>query len=294
MKVSGCFLAGIMLCCGTALAELGGSDDFNDNVRDPAKWQLYALDLLSETNGHLEFTSAGFGHEQGTWIWNLNAGSYTQDWVVVVDAVNSCAPISVGNAIIGIAVANSSDFSDVFLAQFVAIVVPIASSGWSINGIPNWAVANHPVSTNAIRLKIAFDSTAKVLSSSYDSGSGFTALTNLYVGGWTMTDTDTFTVAIDGQSDTYAVSPGDLYADNFRALTLPYSAAITNCYVEGEGFNLEWIPLTGWDSMVQYSTNLVSMPFTNLSSALPSSQNSYTDTVHSAEEACFYQVEVVP
>jgi hypothetical protein len=197
-------------------------------------------------------------------------------------------------AFIGVAVANSSDFNDVFLTQFITSTAPTASSGWLINGTPYWFVANHMVSTNAIKLKVAFDSTTKVLSSSYDSGNGFTALTNFNVGSWTMTDADTFTVALDGRSDSHAVSPGEVYADNFQALTLPHNVVITNSYPEGAGVKLEWIPFAGLDSAVKYSTNLVSMPFTDLSPALPHSQNSYTDTVHGAEGACFYKVEVVP
>jgi hypothetical protein len=53
-------------------------------------------------------------------------------------------------------------------------------------------------------------------------------------------------------------------------------------------------PATGWNSVVMYSTNLVTMPFTDLSGSLAYPLNIYTDTVYGAERECFYKVEMVP
>jgi hypothetical protein len=75
-------------------------------------------------------------------------------------------------------------------------------------------------------------------------------------------------------------------------VTLPHSATITNCYPVASGFTLEWIPVDELVSVVKYSTNLVTTPFTNLSSALPYPINSYTDTVHGADSECFYRVDL--
>jgi hypothetical protein len=49
-----------------------------------------------------------------------------------------------------------------------------------------------------------------------------------------------------------------------------------------------------WESSVRWTTNLVDMPFTDLSGSLAYPLNSYTDTVHSAEGECFYKVELSP
>lgn len=71
-----------------------------------------------------------------------------------------------------------------------------------------------------------------------------------------------------------------------------YLGYVIDCYPVDSGFSVEWIPDESWNAVVQYSTNLIEMPFTDLSAALPYPQNIYTDTVHAAENPCFYQVEV--
>ena len=73
-----------------------------------------------------------------------------------------------------------------------------------------------------------------------------------------------------------------------------YQATITNCYLVATGFVLEWIPVSGWDSVVQCSTDLALTPFTDLSAALPYPVNTYTDTVTGAESKCFYRVDLQP
>jgi hypothetical protein len=43
-------------------ASLNGSDDFNDNSKDPARWGIdftAGVGLLTETNGRLEYTTSG-------------------------------------------------------------------------------------------------------------------------------------------------------------------------------------------------------------------------------------------
>ena len=69
---------------------------------------------------------------------------------------------------------------------------------------------------------------------------------------------------------------------------------ITNCIPSGSETILQWTTFPTWDSTVSWSANLVTMPFTNLSSALPYPVNSYTDAVHGAEGKCFYRVELRP
>ena len=226
MRFLSTYLSGTLLCCSMAMADLNGSDDFNDNLRDPAKWVVWgpSTNLLAEINGRMEFTSTGVGHEQAAWIWTLNTGSYTQDWFVVIDAVNSCGPLPAEQrSSIGIVVANTADFGDVFVLDFISTTTPFASSGWQTDYTGNWWEATQPVSTNAIKLRIAFDSTTKLLSSSYDSGGGFTALTNFNVGSWAMADADTFSLAINGLSIDYAAASGQVYADNYivGTVTIP-------------------------------------------------------------------------
>ena len=89
---------------------------------------------------------------------------------------------------------------------------------------------------------------------------------------------------------TMAVMDGDVAPETSDS----DGAAITNCYPVASGFTLEWIPVDGWDTVVQWSTNLVDTPFTDLSASLPYPVNTYTDTVHGADSKCFYRVELEP
>ena len=54
---------------------------------------------------------------------------------------------------------------------------------------------------------------------------------------------------------------------------------------------VEWIPAVG-EAVVQWTPDLVSTPFTDLSATLSYTQGSYTDTVHGSEDQCYYRVEI--
>jgi sulfatase modifying factor 1 len=68
------------------------------------------------------------------------------------------------------------------------------------------------------------------------------------------------------------------------------SVDIINCYPVAGGFVLEWVP-AGSDAVVKWTPDLTT-PFTDLSAKLPSTQSSYTDTVHGTDNQCFYRVEL--
>lgn len=282
------FISSCMLLCSAVMAEFNGTDNFNDNIRNPAKWIPYGpdLNLLSETNAHLEFTSTGVGHEQDSWIWDLNAGSYTQDWYAVVDTANLTPQGS-----IGIVIGNSMDFGDNFTVDLRASdPFLLVSSGWQINGTSYWFAANHVVSTNALKLKIAFDSATKQLSSSYDSGSGFTTLTNLNVDSWTMVDTDAFVAAINSWSESYAVVPNTLYADNFSAVT-PSAYAESDIFLAAE---VGWLAFAGVSYQVQYADDLLSTNWNNIGDAIVGigSTNYVFDSTRNSTRR-FYRVQVI-
>ena len=69
---------------------------------------------------------------------------------------------------------------------------------------------------------------------------------------------------------------------------------ITNSYYDGSEVVLEWTAFPMWEAVVMYSTNLVTMPFTELTNGIAYPFNSFTDTVHDAENQCFYRVEIAP
>ena len=85
-----------LVFCSTAAANLYGSDDFNDNVRDPAKWSVLFGDTLNETNGRLEL-AGGSGETGAAWRWDLNNGSYAQDWSAELSLFNSTDETALSN-----------------------------------------------------------------------------------------------------------------------------------------------------------------------------------------------------
>ena len=210
-----------------SLAQLSGSDDFNDNIRDPTKWYAESA-LFQESNGRLEFSSTGTGTEEDSWVWIKNTGSYLQDWNITLEVFNAVAPSSdnqSGSLIL--AVLNDADDSDIFGVGFEIGRDPdwyrAVHSGWFINGVPYWGEggAASVVDTSSITLRIAFDAATKTLTSSWNGGSGFSTLTNFNCAGWSMGSSDSFIVAIAGESVDMAVFSGQLYADNFQATSGP-------------------------------------------------------------------------
>ena len=77
------------------LANVAGSDNFDDNSKDATRWGAdsgFVLPAgqslpgqLSETGGHLEFTSAGNAHIYQARPWILNYGAADADWEVQLD-----------------------------------------------------------------------------------------------------------------------------------------------------------------------------------------------------------------
>lgn len=106
---------------------------------------------------------------------------------------------------------------------------------------------------------------------------------------------------INAGANTYVIEPADLdgnprvSGDAVDMGAYEYQIGrITGCSNLAPGFSIEWNQLPGCNSVIMYSTNLVTMPFTDLSAPMPFPLNCYTDTVHGAEAQCFYKIEMVP
>jgi hypothetical protein len=93
------------------------------------------------------------------------------------------------------------------------------------------------------------------------------------------------------QSDNSASNSGAAYV--FTGFFAGGSAVFTDCYPVPTGFMLEWITVSGVDSVVKYTPDLT-IPFTPLSAALPYPANSYIDTVYGTNSKCFYRVDLEP
>jgi hypothetical protein len=102
-----------------------------------------------------------------------------------------------------------------------------------------------------------------------------------------MTGFDTFSVGVDGMSMNTAVSAGDLYADNFSAVT-HFGLSPTTIHTAIE---IGWFAEQGMAYQVQYCTDLNSGNWVDLGSVhMGNGTTNYTfDTARTSSER-FYRV----
>jgi hypothetical protein len=79
-------------CLSAFSAIFNGSDNFNDNSKDPSLWGTDVTTgngALNEINGRLEYTSTRTGVNDANRPWILNFGSYGENWAIQLDVFNS-------------------------------------------------------------------------------------------------------------------------------------------------------------------------------------------------------------
>jgi hypothetical protein len=215
-------------------ANLNGSDDFNDNSKDPTRWGAdftKEVGVLTETNGRLEFTTTGAPTAVDFALrpWILNYGSYTQDWEFQVD-VNLPQLTLINTQYVGFALSVSpgADPNMVLTNAFTIFMdqnsdehrfkfqITVDASRTSLQ-------KTLTASTSAA-MRIAFDANTKVLSAFYDEngptcGYAWTLLVSTNVpAGWNMTSTSVFGVHVLGIANFISVAPTvNVFGDNFCA-----------------------------------------------------------------------------
>lgn len=225
---TGTVLCCCMAVCGAVRADLSGSDNFNDNVRDPAKWSVFMGDSLNETNHRLEFTCDDGPEVVGVWEWVLNGAGYAQSWSISLDAHSSIDENSLSNQSISFGLL--AFFNDPGVYFDVNLQVGDDAAGGNPYRIVSTEAESStgpgldygiPISADNTALQLSFDAGTKDFTGWYDTGGGMTAATNFNTGSWGMTDSDLFTVVIYGLSSDLAVASGEVYGDNFAAVPEP-------------------------------------------------------------------------
>ena len=220
-----------MVICSSALANLYGSDDFNDNVMDPAKWSVGLGDSLAETNSRLEYSGSS-GEAASAWAWIANKGSYVNNWSVSIDTFISVDETSLSDQFVtyGLGVSLPSD-----TIYSLELRVGDNDGGsnpyrylWTAYDDGDQEVFQHqlPLSSTSTKMQISFDASTKVLSSHYDLGSGLTVLTNFDVSTLGMGVDDEFTILVVGWSQDVSPESGEVYGDNFAAIPEPSTLAL--------------------------------------------------------------------
>ena len=214
-------------------ANLNGSDDFNDNSKDPLRWGADIFSgggIFTEVNQRLEYTTSGTVNPDDLIArpWVLNSGSSTQNWEVQIDlhVLSPSFALTDGQQVFLGLIAFAGDLNNRLDIQFGKDFREFTNdfrAGFGANGVGFPYVHARTAATFAA-LRIAFDANSKVLSCFYDAngadcGYSWTLLRADEVGtNWGLTSTSAITVAVLGQDNlTALVSSNNVFADNFRA-----------------------------------------------------------------------------
>lgn len=226
-------------------SNFNGSDDFNDNSKDLAKWGTDAIfdpgvgsGTLTETSQVLQYTASGsFTIEELARPWIANTGSFTSDWSLQLDVNVPTLSLSAGQRIeFGLGVTNGDDPTDSFR---LSLRLDAASgrqfhSQLRVDGVAQTAVTSTTTSTSAAIL-IQYDAATTTLSAGYDAngavgGYNFTIFDsrNITTAGWNMTASSVFDVAVGGKSQgSLAISSANnVSGDNFLAVPEPATYAL--------------------------------------------------------------------
>jgi hypothetical protein len=287
-------------------AAISGSDDFNDNVKDAAKWGadiVYGNGVLTETSQRLQYTVSAPtpGDDDNSYRpWILNQATYDADWEVVLDLHNTVTPTVLGQvATVGIEVFNASDLGESVYVEMYASsldMFPPYRRGFktavSTNSAEIYFMDTMDLGVTDGAIRILFNSQTKVLSVYYHVGgsaaSGYvwTQLAgfgiNTIVGAnnveWGMSGSQPFQVAIYGFSTAMTVSSGQVYADNFSAATAASQAPLLSS-VRLAGTNVLSWPQTAVGYNLVQATNLISATWSNVAQSVALSNGVYSTKV---------------
>jgi len=212
-------------------ADFNGVDYFPNGS---TKWDAVVAggtSKLTVTNGRYEYTHTGAsaGNDFVWRRWNVNQGSYTNDWSVQVDvhlgALFCSADDQYINLNLGIQDNSNPDLS-------YAVAIDRYWNGANVmdfsSGLGNITTEIANTSTDAA-LRISFDSAAKTLTAWYDpdgAANGYTWIPLETVSiasgdtNWGMTTASQFNAFLAGGSGNVTATSGQAYFDNFLATGL--------------------------------------------------------------------------
>jgi hypothetical protein len=210
-------------------ADFNGTDYFPS---DSTKWDAViagGTSKLTVTNGRYEYTHTGAsaGNDFVFRRWNVNQGSYTNDWSVQVDVHLDAFSCSADEQYINLNLV-IQDSSNPDLNYFLAInrdSRPMMDFESGLGDITT-EIAN---TTTDAALRISFDSTAKTLTAWYDAdgaANGYTWIPMETVSiasganNWGMTTGSQFNACLAGGSGYITATSGQAYFDNFLATGL--------------------------------------------------------------------------
>jgi len=283
-----------------ASAQLAGTDNFNDNSRDVAKWgitdTIIGNGLLSETNQRLHYLTSGAAGVEGDWAlrqWQTNYGRFTDNWEVQLDVNLPTLTLEEDAEVeIGLGVGNAADLGDsaTITLNTYRTTNLLARQFWSdirTDSANLFDVIAATTATSAA-VRIRWTAVTRTLSFEYDAngaagGYTWTLLTARLIGeggfDWNMTDTSQFGVAVFGASYAQDLTlASSVYADNFlaRSEVIVPAPRLSIVPVSSGIATISWIPATpgyvlqenlnlattNWINSPSGSTNPIPIPAT--------------------------------
>jgi uncharacterized delta-60 repeat protein len=242
---------------GLGAGPLSGTDDFNDNSKDPTTWA--AIDTTSggatlvETNGRVEYrvTTPDASYDEASRPWALNIARNTDTFDVILDVFNNVNPAGASNASIGITVTSLENSQDHIYMELYrggpstdgkGFLAGLSSNVYGGNEVPPFTTpSSHPTVTSG-SVRLSYNPTTKVFTAYYDttgSGDGFQwqSYGTFGVGDapgngatrnspWQLSGNKGFIVSISGYSEALVVGSASVYADNYTATTTGFAPEI--------------------------------------------------------------------
>ncbi|MDZ8118659.1 hypothetical protein [Pontiella agarivorans] len=196
-------------------------DDFNDNTVDTGTWQQLFADpgqLLSETNGQLEWDSDS--GSDGTVVWKWNAGnlSTTQDWAVALDVNCLVDSASMTNREFwfGLALLADGGVDGLMTMEYLLDEWGAEVKTYVTTNETDVIEAEENHDFEKLSFKLSYDSKAGVLSSAYSSGGDYIVQTNVSIDAFSSVVSDDFSPAIFFGGEDIPEIAGQVFVDNFR------------------------------------------------------------------------------
>jgi len=306
-------------------ADFNGTDDFSSGS---GKWDALSgagTAKLTVTNGRYEYTATGAGTPRDMALrrWNVNRGSYTNDWAVQVDVHLSAFPgLSNQNINLNLGIEAGTNFNEGInfnRAYFVSInrdSRPMMDFESGLGDITT-EIAN---TTTDAALRISFDSAAKTLTAWYDAdgpANGYTWLPMETVSiptginGWGMTSNSQFSVCLvvgsghdsNKTAPDIAVSGNQVYFDNFLATSVLWNSQMPpqvqasdfNFGIRTNRFGFNITGSSGMVVVVEACTNLANPTWSPLQTSTLSGDVFYfSDSQWTNYPARFYRLRSVP
>lgn len=226
-----CFLCTLVSSCPVFA---NGGDDFNDGVRQACKWLRPSngpTAVLRETEGHLQFTSAGSsdGVDSASWEWRATHLPADSDWDISLDVHNNLTLTSPDQAT-GLSLEIRAPSNDNWLlAEFLTEYAGgierrkfIANTNYQASAVsPDMSIVDGA-------LRMAYASTGKIVTVYFDNdtadGYQWKQVGSFGIAGtggdsgtvnWGLADDAKLSVSVNGFSLHAAVAAGEMYADNF-------------------------------------------------------------------------------